>query len=58
MLFSRLEAYARKETKDGKLPVRVNFLLDEFPSIGRLGDFKRSIAFTLSFGMSLSLIHI
>ena len=52
MLFSRLEAYARKETKDGKLPVRVNFLLDEFPSIGRLGDFKRSIAFTRSFGMS------
>ena len=56
MLFSRLEAYARKETKDGKLPVRVNFLLDEFPSIGRLGDFKRSIAFTRSFGMSCQVL--
>ena len=55
MLFSRLEAYARRE-KNGKLPVPVNFLLDEFPSIGKLGDFKRSIAFTRSFGMNCQVL--
>ena len=55
MLFSRLEAYARRE-KGGKLPVPVNFLLDEFPSIGKLGDFKRSIAFTRSFGMQCQVL--
>ena len=55
MLFSRLESYARRET-NGKLPVQVNFLLDEFPSIGKLGDFKRSIAFTRSFGMNCQVI--
>lgn len=55
MLFSRLEAYARREKK-GRLPVTVNFLLDEFPSIGKLGDFKRSIAFTRSFGMNCQIL--
>lgn len=55
MLFSRLEAYARRE-KNGRLPVTVNFLLDEFPSIGKLGDFKRSIAFTRSFGMNCQIL--
>ena len=55
MLFSRLEAYARRE-KSGRLPIPVNFLLDEFPSIGKLGDFKRSIAFTRSFGMNCQIL--
>ena len=55
MLFSRLEAYARRENS-GTLPVPVNFLLDEFPSIGKLGDFKRSIAFTRSFGMNCQVL--
>ena len=55
MLFSRLEAYARRE-KNSRLPVTVNFLLDEFPSIGKLGDFKRSIAFTRSFGMNCQIL--
>ena len=55
MLFSRLEAYARRE-KNGRLPIPVNFLLDEFPSIGKLGDFKRSIAFTRSFGMNCQIL--
>ena len=55
MLFSRLEAYARHE-HGGKLPVPVNFLLDEFPSIGKLGDFKRTIAFTRSFGMNCQVL--
>ena len=55
MLFSRLEAYARQE-KNGRLPIPVNFLLDEFPSIGKLGDFKRTIAFTRSFGMNCQIL--
>lgn len=56
MIFSRLEQYARRETEDGKLPVSVNFVLDEFPSIGKLGDFKRSIAFTRGFRMNCIVI--
>lgn len=56
MIFSRLEQYARRETEDGKLPVPVNFVLDEFPSIGKLGDFKRSIAFTRGFRMNCIVI--
>lgn len=56
MIFSRLEQYARRETEDGKLPVPVNFVLDEFPSIGKLGDFKRSIAFTRGFCMNCIVI--
>ena len=56
MLFSRLEQYARRETEDGKLPIPVNFVLDEFPSIGKLGDFKRSIAFTRGFRMNCIVI--
>lgn len=56
MIFSRLEQYARRETEGGKLPVPVNFVLDEFPSIGKLGDFKRSIAFTRGFRMNCIVI--
>lgn len=56
MIFSRLEQYARRETEDGKLPVPVNFVLDEFPSIGKLGDFKRSIAFARGFRMNCIVI--
>lgn len=56
MIFSRLEQYARRETADGKLPIPVNFVLDEFPSIGKLGDFKRSIAFTRGFRMNCIVI--
>ena len=56
MIFSRLEQYARRETEDGKLPVPVNFVLDEFPSIGKLGDFKRSIAFTRGFRVNCIVI--
>ena len=56
MIFSWLEQYARRETEDGKLPVPVNFVLDEFPSIGKLGDFKRSIAFTRGFRMNCIVI--
>lgn len=56
MIFSRLEQYARRETEDGKLPIPVNFVLDEFPSIGKLGDFKRSIAFTRGFRMNCIVI--
>ena len=56
MIFSRMEQYARREKEDGKLPVPVNFVLDEFPSIGKLGDFKRSIAFTRGFCMNCIVI--
>lgn len=56
MLFSRLERYARRETSDGKLPVPVNFCMDEFPSIGKLNDFRRSIAFTRGYRMNCQVI--
>lgn len=56
MLFSRLEMTARRETADGKLPVPVNMCLDEFPSIGKLGDFRRSIAFTRGFRINCQVL--
>lgn len=56
MIFSRLEQYARRETRGRQAAGAVNFVLDEFPSIGKLGDFKRSIAFTRGFRMNCIVI--
>lgn len=43
MLFIGLIDYA-DNSPDGRCPVPVNFLLDEFPSIGKLPDFNKKMA--------------
>ena len=43
MFFTNLISYADQKCK-GALPIPVNFLLDEFPSIGHLPDWDRKMA--------------
>lgn len=51
MLFLRLEDFARRNGEHGLLPVPVNFCLDEFPNIGKLNDFKRTISVVRGYHM-------
>ena len=44
MAFINLVDYADIHTKNGKLPVPVDFLLDEFPALGVIPDWDRKIA--------------
>ena len=44
MAFINLVDYADIHTPDGKLPVPVDFLLDEFPALGVIPDWDRKIA--------------
>ena len=55
MLFMRLVDYADAR-EDGKLPVPVNFLLDEFPSIGIIPDFDRKMATIRKRAMNVTMI--
>jgi len=41
---------------DRKLPVTVHFILDEFPNIGVVPDFKKKLATTRSRGLGMSII--
>lgn len=41
---------------DGKLPVPVNLVLDEFPNIGAIVDFKKKISTTRSRAINISVI--
>lgn len=55
-LFIRLVRYADNHGKDGKLPVPVNMVLDEFPNIGAIPDFKKKISTTRSRAINISVI--
>jgi len=55
-LFIKLVGYADNYGYDGKLPVPVNFVLDEFPNIGAIPDFKKKISTTRSRGINISVI--
>ena len=44
MAFINLVDYADIHTADGKLPIPVDFLLDEFPALGVIPDWDRKIA--------------
>ena len=55
-LFIRLVRYADREGIGGKLPVPVNMLLDEFPNIGAIPDFKKKISTTRSRDINISVI--
>lgn len=62
MLFIKLTERARQgrgttDIKDNqKLPVSVNFLLDEFANIGAIPDFKKKISTVRKYGMNISVV--
>lgn len=55
-LFIKLVRYADAEGEDGRLPVGVNFVLDEFPNIGLINDFKKKISTVRSRNIAISVI--
>ena len=55
LMFTRLPNYARKNCPNGRLPVPVNFVLDEFCNVGYLGDFKKTISVCRSFNLNCQL---
>ena len=56
MLFSRLTSYARRDGINGRLPVTVNFCLDEFCNIGKILDFKKLISTVRSRGINCQIV--
>lgn len=56
MIFIRQIHYA-DVVKHGKLPVPVNFLLDEFPSIGQLPDWESKMATIRKRNMNVTMIY-
>lgn len=55
MLFIKLIAFADRQP-NGRCPVPVNFLLDEFAAIGRIPDFDRKIATVRKRSMNIIMI--
>jgi type IV secretion system protein VirD4 len=54
---SRLMDFARREGEGGRLPVKVNLLLEEFCNIGNLGaDFLKQLAILRGFGVGCQLL--
>jgi type IV secretion system protein VirD4 len=54
---SRLMDHARREGDGGRLPVKVNLLLEEFCNIGNLGaDFLKQLAILRGFGINCQLL--
>lgn len=57
LLFKRLTDYARKHGDErGRLPVTVNFVMDEFCNCGKLLDFKKTISVVRSYGINCHII--
>lgn len=57
LLFKRLTDYARKHGDErGKLPVGVDFVMDEFCNCGKLLDFKKTISVVRSYGINCHVI--
>lgn len=54
MLFIKLVKVARDN--GGKLPVSVNFLLDEFSNIGAIPDFKKKISTVRKYNVNITVI--
>ena len=55
-MFTRLTDYARREGINGRLPVCVNFLLEEFCNIGKLVDFKKQLAILRGFNINCQVV--
>ena len=57
LLFKRLTDFARKRGDErGRLPVPVNFVMDEFCNCGKLLDFKKTISVVRSYGINCHII--
>ena len=56
MLFARLSNYARRHGQNGRLPVPVNMVLDEFCNIGKIADFKKLISTVRSRGINCQVV--
>lgn len=57
MLFKKLSDYARKHGDErGRLPVEVNFVMDEFCNVGKLLDFKKTISVVRGYGINCQII--
>lgn len=61
MLFIKLVGRAQEELspdpkKNMKLPVHVNFLLDEFSNIGAIPDFTKKISTVRKYGINISIV--
>ncbi len=57
MLFKKLSDYARKHGDErGRLPVEVNFIMDEFCNIGKLLDFKKTISVVRGYGINCQIV--
>jgi type IV secretion system protein VirD4 len=54
-LFIRLVRYADASGDGGRCDVPVNFILDEFPNIGRIVDFKKKISTVRSRAIQISI---
>lgn len=55
-IFIKLVRYADLYGENGKLNVPVNFILDEFPNIGRIPDFEKKISTVRSRDINIALI--
>ena len=56
LLFARLGNYARREGINGRLPVKVNMLFEEFCNCGTILDFKKIISVVRSQGINCQII--
>lgn len=55
MLIEKAVSYA-KSTKKGTTDVRIHFMLDEFPTIGRIPDFKTGLGTWRGYGIDMTII--
>jgi len=55
-LFIKIVNYADNKTEDGRCPVQVNMILDEFPSIGLIPGYLKKLATVRGRGISCSHI--
>lgn len=55
-LFVKLVRYADQHGVDGRLPVQVNFVCDEFPNIGTIPDFCKKISTVRSRGLNIAIV--
>jgi type IV secretion system protein VirD4 len=56
LLFKKLSDYARTSGINGRLPVPVNVILDEFCNVGKILDFKKTVSTVRSRGINCQII--
>jgi len=56
LLLQRLPNYAHVHGVNGRLPVEVNFMLEEFCNVGHILDLKKSLAMIRSYGCNCQII--